>query len=252
MARIRSILPGIFSDPEFAALSDAAQIFYLGLLTEADDNGVFEWKPATLRIRLRPCKDGAVDGLLSELVAAGKIESYEIGGHKYGAIRNFRKFQRPKSPKSWHPITSDFLNYVGLGSSIAETEAAEPTGLLQKGEIAPQMEEVGGRREEGGGKDDDSAASATDKKRSRKSKLPADWQPTSEHLEYARAQGCTDPADTAERFKLHHGAKGTLGADWNLGFQYWCRNEKNFRKGGGAPSAATPDYQNDPAWKGVQ
>lgn len=134
MARIRSIHPGLFSDPEFASLSDAAAIFYLGLLTEADDNGIFDWNPAKLRIRLRPGKDGGVEALLSELEASDKIRSYEINGRKYGAIRNFRKFQRPKSPKSWFVIPSDFRNYVGLSDGATE--------------IPPQMEEGGGRREE--------------------------------------------------------------------------------------------------------
>jgi len=132
MARIRSIHPGLFSDPEFADLSSDAQVFYLGLLTEADDNGIFEWKPSTLRIRLRPLKDGSVDPLLGELEVAGKLKSYEINGRKYGAIRNFRKFQRPKAPKAWHPITDDFRNWVGLTETISE--------------ICPQREDGGGRR----------------------------------------------------------------------------------------------------------
>lgn len=134
MARIRSIHPGLFSDPEFAGLSSDAQVFFLGLLTEADDNGVFEWKPMTLRIRLRPTKDGPVDALLSELESAEKVRSYEIEGRKYGAIRNFRKFQRPKSPKSWHPIPDDFRNWVGLSGPPSENP--------------PQMEDGGCRRED--------------------------------------------------------------------------------------------------------
>ncbi len=129
MARIRSIHPGLWTDEDFASVSMAARILYLGILTEADDNGIFEWKPPTLRIRLRPLKDGGVDGLLSELVTAEKIASYEIEGRKYGAIRKFRKWQRPKSPKSWHPIPEHFRNYTGL------------TGLISG--IGPQREEVG-------------------------------------------------------------------------------------------------------------
>ncbi len=74
----------------------------------------------------------------------------------------------------------------------------------------------------------------------RKTKLPEGWKPTPEQLAYAQAQGCQDPADTAERFRLHHLSKGTLGADWNLGFQYWCRNEKNFRRGEVKPKVKEP------------
>lgn len=141
MARIRSIHPGIFSDPEFASLSDAAQIFYLGLLTEADDNGVFDWNPAKLRIRLRPGKDGAVDALLSELVASDKVRSYELDGRKHGVVRNFRKFQRPKKPKSWFVIPPEFRTYAGLDEASSE--------------LSPQ-------REEEGGKIDSSEAKASD------------------------------------------------------------------------------------------
>src|SRR5258708_12968 len=110
MARIRSIHPGLFTDEAFVTVSDAAQIFYIGLLTEADDQGVFEWKPITLKMRLRPASTQPVDGLLAELVAAEKIASYEIDGRKLGAIRNFRKFQRPKSPNAVHSLPGEWRN----------------------------------------------------------------------------------------------------------------------------------------------
>jgi hypothetical protein len=67
-------------------------------------------------------------------------------------------------------------------------------------------------------------------KAKRKSRLPEDFEATPERLEYAKAQGCTDPADTFARFKLHHQSKGTLALDWEKGWQYWCRNESNFRR----------------------
>lgn len=82
-------------------------------------------------------------------------------------------------------------------------------------------------------------------KATRKTKLPADWQPSEEQIAYAREQGCADPADTAERFRLHHQSKGTLGVDWNLGFQYWCRNEKNYRR-------ATPEDRGDKRAREIQ
>lgn len=155
MARIRSIHPGLYSDPEFAALSDAAQTFYLGLLTEADDQGIFEWKPNTLRIRLRPLKDGPVDGLLSELMAAEKIVSGEIEGRKLGAIRNFRKFQRPKSPNAIYPITPEWRIYVGIDKPIPEPPPPEQASFPGNGEKSPLMEDEGGNSEPiGSGADD--------------------------------------------------------------------------------------------------
>ncbi len=70
MARIRSIHPGLFTDEAFVSLTADAQVFLMGIWTEADDQGAFEWKPLTLRMRLRPTKDGPVDDLLDELEAA--------------------------------------------------------------------------------------------------------------------------------------------------------------------------------------
>lgn len=142
MARIRSVHPGLFTDEAFVTLSDAAQIFLIGLWTEADDKGIFEWKLSTLRMRLRPTKNGDVGRLLTELSTANIVKSYEFDGHKYGAIRNFRKFQRPKSPNSIHPIPTDFRNYVGLPRLISENGHDDEPPFLQKGEIPPQMEEV--------------------------------------------------------------------------------------------------------------
>ena len=98
MARIRSIHPKFFTDEAVLGLSCDAQVFLIGLWTEADDQGVFEWKPLTLRARLRPGKDGPVDGILAELAQARCIRHFEHDGRQFGAIRNFCKYQRPRRP----------------------------------------------------------------------------------------------------------------------------------------------------------
>lgn len=63
MSRIRSVHPGLFTDEKFILLSERAQVFFIGLWTEADDYGAFEWKPITLKIKLRGGKDGDVEPL---------------------------------------------------------------------------------------------------------------------------------------------------------------------------------------------
>lgn len=124
-------------------LSSDAQMFLIGLWTEADDQGIFEWKPITLRMRLRASKDGDVEPLLAEMLAANCICSYEIGGRKYGAVRNFRKYQRPKSPNAIHPINDEIRNYVCLSSPISEIEGDEQGQFPPNGEKSPQMEDGG-------------------------------------------------------------------------------------------------------------
>jgi hypothetical protein len=160
MSRIRSIHPGLWTDETFAALSDAALNFYFGLLNEADDAGIFEWKPVQLRMRLRPSKDGSVDPLLEELEAADVIRRFPLGGRLYGAIRNFCKYQRPKFPKFVHPTTSDIANYVASKALATPEEDSstplptvatpvEPDPIPRNAEKSPQRER---RREEVGGK----------------------------------------------------------------------------------------------------
>ncbi|MHA6690572.1 hypothetical protein [Devosia sp. A449] len=138
MSRIRSIHPGFFTDEDLVQVSLPARLLFLGLGVEADDKGAFEWKPTTIKMRLFPADHLDIDTLLTELVSIDAVAAYEVDGRKFGAIRNFRKFQRPKSPNDIHPMPDDFRSYVALPASISEPF---PPG----GEKSPQMEDGGGR-----------------------------------------------------------------------------------------------------------
>jgi hypothetical protein len=158
MARIRSVHPGLFTDDAFVQLSDAAQVFLIGLWTECDDQGAFEWNPVKLRLKLRGIKDGSVEPILEELEACDCIKSYRYNGKQYGLVRNFQKWQKPKKPNSTYVIPAEFRTYVNPPKR--NTEPVEncdddqdhqvtpefPTG----GEKSRQREEGGGRRLEGG------------------------------------------------------------------------------------------------------
>lgn len=89
----------------------------------------------------------------------------------------------------------------------------------------------------------------------RKTQIPPDWQPTTELIEYAKAQGCQDPADTFERFRLHFVSTGKVHKNWTTAAQYWCRNEKNFRRpepqkqnGHASPPTAEEPWEKRMAW----
>src|SRR3546814_8031811 len=132
MARIRSIHLGFFTDERLVSTSIAARVLFLGLGLEADDKGIFEWKPVTLKMRIFPADNVDVDDLLDELVRGKVILPYELEGRKYGAIRNFRKHQRPKTPNDVHPATPEILNYVGLTSVVSEKPLHEATDRKSK------------------------------------------------------------------------------------------------------------------------
>ena len=124
-----------------------ARLLVIGIWTEAWDDGVFEWKPLTLKARLFPVDAVNVADLLAELVTLGFVKQFEAG-KPYGAIRNFQKYQRPKKPNSSGVLPNDLHDYVGL----------VPHQFPTSGEKSPQMED-GGWRE--GEKEDDAASAAS-------------------------------------------------------------------------------------------
>ena len=149
MARIRSLHPGWFTDEAVLSCSPLARILVLGLWTEADDKGVFEWKPVQLKVRILPVDTADAAALLDELASFDLVRRFEVAGKSYGAVRNFRRWQRPKKPNSLHPLPSELHLYVGLPPENSEPVRNQfGTG----GEKSPQMEDVGCRREEEGGR----------------------------------------------------------------------------------------------------
>lgn len=152
MSRIRSIHPGFFTDERLVSTSVTARLLFIGIGVEADDKGVFEWKPITLKMRLFPADNVDIAMLLEELISAGVITAYEIDGRKYGAIRNFRRHQRPKTPNDIHPIPDNLRKYVGLSDDVSETPPNDPDAFPPKGEMPSQMEDGGGGEEKDGQK----------------------------------------------------------------------------------------------------
>jgi hypothetical protein len=138
VSRIRSIHPGLFTDEAFMTASVHARMLVIGLWCEAFDDGVFEWKPLTLKARLFPVDAVDVPALLDEICGLEFIQRFEARGKPYGAIRNFRKFQRPKKPNSSGVLPDELQSYVGISSEPVPNQS--PTG----GEKSPQMEDGGG------------------------------------------------------------------------------------------------------------
>lgn len=144
MARIRSIHPGLFTDESFMSASIHARMLLIGIWTEAYDDGVFEWKPITLKARIFPVDNVEIIALLAELVSLNFAVEFEKGGKRYGAIRNFCKFQRPKKPNSSGSLPNELREYVGLASIGSEPA---PNQFRTSSENSPQMEDGGWRME---------------------------------------------------------------------------------------------------------
>lgn len=114
----------------------------IGLWTEADDDGVFEWKPLTIKAKVLPAAPVDMGALLEVLVSLDFIMKFDANGKAYGAIRNFKTWQRPKQPKVKYPKTPTATTYVGVSGG------GVPHDLPTDGEKSPQREEEGGRKKE--------------------------------------------------------------------------------------------------------
>ncbi len=152
MARIRSIHPGVFTDEAWVSCAPLTRLLFFGLLTDADDQGIFEWKPLQIKMRLLPGDAADVAAMLDEMASVDLIQAFEHGGKKFGAIRNFRKHQRPKKPNSIHFLPEKLRTYVAMGSDTSELDHDEDASVGNQfgsgGEKSPQMEDGGWRMED--------------------------------------------------------------------------------------------------------
>lgn len=90
MARIRTIKPEFFNSFDVASLSPLSRLFYAFLWTEADREGLMEWKPKNYRMRFFPTDDYQVDDLANELIDAGLIVIHD---DEICQIPEFKKHQ---------------------------------------------------------------------------------------------------------------------------------------------------------------
>lgn len=125
MARIRSTHPEQWCDEDFVELSFPARLMCIALRNFCDDKGIFEWKPKKLTMQIFPADAVDCTALLEEMASLNIVRRFEVDGRAYGAVRNFRKFQRPKKPNSIHPADDEILAYVGIN---AEPKSAECGG----------------------------------------------------------------------------------------------------------------------------
>lgn len=218
MARIRSIHPGLFTDEAFASLSMAARVLLLGIWTEADDHGVFEWKPVTLKMRLMPVDNVSIPDLLLECEAHEIIKQFS-DGKSYGLVRNFCRYQRPKKPKYVHPMPPEFYTYAGLNADGSlQVLHQSRTGT----ENPPQREEGGDNMEE---EKEEGEGSKPARAKNLKSdgRLSLEWSPSLECRTAIASMGFHETQFNSEysKFTAYHMSRGSNRADWDATLISW-------------------------------
>jgi hypothetical protein len=116
MPRIRTIKPQIWSDTRFARLSVGAKLTFIGLITQADDEGRLEYHPRILKATLFPLNRVQLINWLGEIEEQGLICRYSIKGNDYIQIKKWSDHQKishpvdskiPKPPESSRRIYAD-------------------------------------------------------------------------------------------------------------------------------------------------
>lgn len=95
MSRARTLSPSFFTDERVVSVSPFARLLFQGLWCEADREGRLEDRPLGLKMRLFPADQVDVSALLDELVKAGLVQRYAVGGRGYLLVPNFAKHQHP-------------------------------------------------------------------------------------------------------------------------------------------------------------
>lgn len=148
MARIRSVKPEYFDDPDIGQLSAEAALVFIGLWTQADRRGRLLDDPRRLRVRLRPYSAIDFDAVLAELVDAGFVIRYQSStGVRLIQVRSFEKHQKchKLEPDSTYPAPDEIkpvatgknpsnrpvscLLSLGSGLLSREGETAQPPSL---------------------------------------------------------------------------------------------------------------------------
>lgn len=151
--RIRTLKPDVWQDRDVGHVSIGARLLFVGLITQADDEGRFRAEPALLRAALFPfdafstTAAGTLPGMqveldleawLAELEQAGKtserpglIRLWHVRGERFGDLPGFAKHQRIQRPSP--SLLPDISNQDKNRPSSTTTNPlnatnSEPTG----------------------------------------------------------------------------------------------------------------------------
>lgn len=102
MARKRMIDPGIWTSEDFSSLSMLARLVWVGLISNADDEGRGRANIAYLKSQLFPYDDELslkkIENALKEIEKLMSIRFYEVENKKYYQLTKWAKFQNINRP----------------------------------------------------------------------------------------------------------------------------------------------------------
>jgi hypothetical protein len=136
VARIRSIKPTIWESEQLGDVSFQARLTFIGLITQADDEGRLKGSPRRLRGKLFPYDDVTakdVSKWLTELSVNGLITLYSVAGEQFISLPTWEKHQKINRPTdSALPSPSD-ADVVPIHGVLTEDSPQEGKGREGRG-----------------------------------------------------------------------------------------------------------------------
>lgn len=97
MARIRSIKPDIWEDEALAEVSTSARLLFIGLITQADDDGRLPGRSQWIARKVYPydyeITPSDIEGWIDELDRVKLIQYYEVEGKPYISLPSWDRHQ---------------------------------------------------------------------------------------------------------------------------------------------------------------
>lgn len=144
MARRRMIDPNIWQSEDFANISTLAKLVFIGLFSNADDEGRGRAKPAYIRNILFPYDDGMriidIEKALSEIGQNMSVTFYDHDGSQYYVLDNWLDWQTIDKPKPSKlppppptlPIIKDCRGHVGDESTTRSGSVGDASRLREE------------------------------------------------------------------------------------------------------------------------
>lgn len=130
MARKRMISPEIWESRSFSRLSDFAKLIFIGLFSQADDEGYGNASPGYIRSKLFPNDEERrltdIKNALSEIAHSMSINFYEVNGDKFYHLTHWSEWQKVDRPtKSRIPKETNPPVTRGKGGDISFREVLD-------------------------------------------------------------------------------------------------------------------------------
>ena len=143
MARKRMIDPGIWDSEDFSNLDNFAKLIWIGLFSQADDEGRGKAKSTYLKSILFPYSEDnnlakKVDKALTEIAKCMSITFYKNEGNEYYQLENWNRWQKvdkPQKSKISPCCESSLIIRRTIGEQSAKARELFPPNKIEKNRI---------------------------------------------------------------------------------------------------------------------